>query len=331
MAPLPLPPPPSPPPLAAAPLPGADARPAALIQLRGAPLAGGEATGSVTLPLQRPPGGDTPLLVFRASGGPVRLLLDTGASSTMVTPDLVGRLDLPTLAVPAGGFDLAGGGSACAELRPRRTLLPPLELRDERDGQGRLRLVGAEALVMPVGALPDGVDGVLGAPSLRRLPLHVDPLRARLSLGAAALEAAAAMPPPRLRIPLRWRKGVPLLTLTSVAGPVEALADTGAEGLFLHPDLAARLHPLGPVRPVRLVGFCGEQAVQRRPFTGLALPGEPLPGAVEGMPVRPLEGVITENPIFAQLGVEAIVGQELLRQRPQLWRLDLAPPRLELW
>jgi hypothetical protein len=330
MTPLPLPPPP-PPPLTAAPLPGARADLAALIQLRGAPLAGGEVSGSVTLPLQRAAGGDSPVLPFISEGGPVRLLLDTGASSTMVTPELAGRLGLPTLPVPAGGFDLAGGGSGCADLRPRRTRLPPLELRNGRDGQGRLRLVGAEALVMPAGALPDGVDGVLGAPSLRRLPVHIDPLRSRLSLGAAAMDAAAAMSPPRLRIPLRWHKGVPLLTLASVAGPVEALADTGAEGLFLHPALAGRLHPLGPARPVRLVGFCGEQAVQLRPFTGLALPGEPLPGQVEGMPVRPLEGVITENPIFAQLGVEAIVGQELLRRRSQLWRLDLAPPRLELW
>ncbi len=321
MAPLPVPPPPLPPSPALA----------ALIQLQGAPLAGGAASGSVTLPLQRPPGGDTPLLIFGSSGGPVRLLLDTGASSTMVTPALADRLGLATLPVPAGGFDLAGGGSACDELRPRRTRLPPLELRSERDGQGRLRLVGAEALVMPAGALPEGVDGVLGAPSLRRLPVHIDPLRSRLSLGTAAVEAAAAMPPPRLRIPLRWHKGVPLLTLPSVAGPVEALVDTGAEGLFLHPSLAARLHPLGPARPVRLVGFCGEQAVQRRPFTGLALPGEPLPGQGDGAPVRPLEGIITENPIFGQLGVEAIVGQEMLRRRPQLWRLDLAPPRLELW
>jgi hypothetical protein len=29
--------------------------------------------------------------------------------------------------------------------------------------------------------------------------------------------------------------------------------------------------------------------------------------------------------------VEAIAGQELLRHRRQLWRLDTAPPRLMLW
>jgi hypothetical protein len=43
------------------------------------------------------------------------------------------------------------------------------------------------------------------------------------------------------------------------------------------------------------------------------------------------EAILTTNPVFALLGVEAIVGQELLRIRGQLWRLDTDPPRLELW
>ena len=91
-----------------------------------------------------------------------------------------------------------------------------------------------------------------------------------------------------------------------------------------------------------MVGFCGTQTVQRQTFVGLAFapplsgtqaplgPGQPDaldPAALE----QPREGIITQNPIFSQLGVAAIVGQELLRQRPQLWRLDLKEPRLELW
>jgi hypothetical protein len=66
--------------------------------------------------------------------------------------------------------------------------------------------------------------------------------------------------------------------------------------------------------------------VSRRPFAGLGLPGEPPADAM-----RPLEGIVTANPVFAQLGVEAIAGQELLRRRPQLWRLDAPAPRLLLW
>jgi hypothetical protein len=304
---------------------------AALIQLAGQPLAGGSVSGGVRVPLERATGGDTPVLTFRSPGGTVRLLLDTGASSSMVTPALTERLGLSSTPLAAREFSLAGGGRGCEDLRPRRTRLPPLELGGTPQGEGRLRLVGAEALLMPVGALPAGVDGVLGAPSLRRLPVRIDPVRAQVSLGATALDAEQGSPAPRLRFPLRWFKGVPLLDLTTVAGPVAALADTGAEGLFLSPALAARLHPLGPARPLRLVGFCGEQPVQARPFAGLALAGEALQGERSGEPVVPVEGIVTENPIFAQLGVEAIVGQELLRRRPQLWRLDRDPPVLDLW
>jgi hypothetical protein len=177
-----------------------------------------------------------------------------------------------------------------------------------------------EALMLPVAALPAGVDGVLGVPSLRLLPVAVDPLAQRLSLGPGALR-----PQPRQTLPLRWHRGVPLLSLITVAGRVEALADTGAEGLFLSPALAARLHPLNQAESLAMVGFCGTQTVRRQTFAGVAFALEPA--ALE----QPREGIITENPIFSQLGVEAIVGQELLRQRPQLWRLDLQEPRLELW
>jgi hypothetical protein len=147
------------------------------------------------------------------------------------------------------------------------------------------------------------------------------------------------------------------LSLITVAGRVEALADTGAEGLFLSPALAARLHPLNQAESLAMVGFCGTQPVRRQTFAGVAFappvsashvsashvsashgqPDSKQPVALEPLGLEPLgldqprEGIITENPIFSQLGVAAIVGQELLRQRPQLWRLDLKEPRLELW
>jgi hypothetical protein len=298
---------------------------AALIQLQGDPLAGGRLTGSVRLPLERASGGDTPVLTFTSPGGSVRLLLDTGATSSMLTPGAAQRLGLEARSLPPKAFALSGGGSGCQHLEPARTTLPDLSLRGEGEG---VSLRGAEALVMEVAALPAGVDGVLGAPSLRQLPIRVDPPSGRLSLGRTALGPNLRQrKPPRQTLPLEWRRGVPVVRLASVGGPVEALADTGAEGLFLSPALAARLHPLGAPKPLRLVGFCGEQTVRRQSFAGLGLPGERSdPDAA-----RPVEGIVTANPIFQDLGVEAILGQELLRQRVQLWRLDAPEPRLELW
>lgn len=292
---------------------------AALIQLKGAPLAGGHIRGSALVVLERAEGGDTPVLSFRSARGVVRLLLDTGASSTMVTPALAARLGLGSEELPADALDLAGGGDDCEAQRPRRTDLPSLQLDD-------LRLEGVQALLMPIAALPAGIDGVLGAPSLRQLPVWVDPAGNRLALGGPALAEARRAGGAALQLPLRWKLGVPLIELRGPAGPIEALADTGAEGLFLSPALAERLPPLGRPRPLTLVGICGRQTVQLQPFAEIGLPGEP--GADLD---RPVEGIITANPIFRQLGVEAIAGQELLRRRRQLWRLDLPVPRLELW
>ena len=277
------------------------------------------------------------MLTLASPGGVVRLLLDSGASSTMVTPELAQRLGLSSRPLASDAIELAGGGSRCASLQARRTRLPTLELRSEGQ-QGSLRLSDVEALVLPVAALPQGIDGVLGIPSLRQLPLWIDPQRNRLALGPAALSAARAYESgvSSLTIPLRWRRGVPLLQLQTPGAAVAALADTGAEGLFLSPTLAARLQPLGAVQVLKLAGFCGEQAVESRRYGGLSLGGLSLGdlslgdgGRNRGQP-GVVEAIRIENSIFAQLGIEAIVGQELLRSRAQLWRLESRPPRLEL-
>lgn len=330
----------------------------ALIQLSGPPLAGGRLRGSASLPLVRAAGGDTPVLELRLLGrdgagpergaaGPIRLLLDSGASSTLVTPDLARRLGLASEAVPAGNLDLAGGGLDCGGLLPRRTRLPDLALEPAPgvaarpgteqavvlDESRRLVLAGVEALVLPVPALPQGVDGVLGAPTLRLMPIRIDPIAGQILLGPAAL--APPVPTTARRVALRWRHGVPLLAIGAAGGPVQALADTGAEGLFIQPALAARLQPLGPPQQLRLVGFCGEQRVWRQGFMGLGAPEGAAPPAATGVWTLPVEqvveGIVTENPIFHQLGIGAIVGQELLRSQRQLWRLDARRPELLLW
>ncbi|MCT0217424.1 aspartyl protease family protein [Synechococcus sp. CS-1329] len=295
---------------------------AALIQLGGPPLAPGRSSGQVSAPLERASGGDTPVLSLQSSGGPVRLLLDTGASTTLVSPDLVRRLALESQLVDPKTFALAGAGEACPDLKPRRVRLPDLEISAAGN---RLQIKGMEALVLPVAGLPEGVDGVLGAPQLRQQPLWIDPLGQRLSLGPLALVDAERFrrAAPATILPLLWREGVPLMPLRTPAGSALALADTGAEGLFITAGLATKLRPLAPASAVRLAGFCGEQSASLQTLSGLALPG--------GDPAQRVEAIVTANPIFESLRVEAIVGQELLRRRAQLWRLDALPATLSLW
>lgn len=122
-----------------------------------------------------------------------------------------------------------------------------------------------------------------------------------------------------------------MLPIATAAGPVMALADSGAEGLFLSPSLARRLPAGGTLQPLRLVGVCGEQRVERRQFTGLRLP-RPAPAGRGPALQAPwsVEGIVTANPVFEALGVELIAGQEWLRHHRQLWLLQQEPPLLWL-
>ncbi|MFN9070808.1 MAG: aspartyl protease family protein [Cyanobacteriota bacterium] len=307
----------------------ADTQAAALIQERGRPLQAGRMTGESRTALERAEGGDTPILTFTAGRGPVRLLLDTGAASALVSPGLVRRLGRVSRPLPTQAFSLAGGGADCGALTLSSTRLPELRLPSGARA-APLRLLGVEALVIPVAALPKGVDGVLGAPSLKQLPFVVDPVAGKVLVGRPAEQWRQAIGAPSEVVPLAWQRGVPLLQIRarSRSGAriqtVDALADTGAEGLFLTPSLAALLTPLGPAQSARLVGVCGEQAVLRQRLFGMGL-GPQRP------PDQSVEAIVTDGPVFSLLGVQAIVGQEWLRTRRQLWRLDASPPRLELW
>ncbi len=302
----------------------------ALIQTRGQPLRAGVMSGDGVVALERAEGGDTPILPFATPRGSLRLLLDTGAATSMVTPAVAERLGLRLHPLAPGDFSMAGGGQACQQLNLFSARLPVLALAGEAGAPAGPRINGLEVLVTPVAALPPGVDGVLGAPTLRQQPLVVDPLAGRVALGRSALRWRPTRGPSPQVLPLLWRLGVPLLPLqlggaggTPLPGG-EALADTGAEGLFLTAPLAQRLTPLGPSQPARLVGVCGLQEVRRQRLLGIGLGG---PGAS----LEAVEAIILANPVFALLGVEAIVGQEFFRSRRQLWRLDAVPPRLELW
>lgn len=315
-------------PLLLMPAPALAAAAGALIQVAGVPLEAGRMRGAAQVPLERAAGGDSPVLTFVAPGPgaaqPVRLLVDTGASSTLVSPALVERLALASSPIPPAQFGLAGAGEGCGDLRPRRARLPLLQLSA---GNGRVEIEGGEALVLEAGGLPTGVDGVLGAPLLRQLPLWVDPRSGRLALGADAIAAArrhsASDPAPPAALTMDWRAGVPLVPLRTPLGRVSALADTGAEGLFITSGLARRLAPVAASRPVRIAGFCGEQPARLLALPGISLTARP--------PAAAVEAIVTANPIFAAVGAEAIVGQELLRHHRQLWRLDRQPPTLELW
>lgn len=296
-------------------LAGASAR-AALVQLEGIQLPEPLVRGSTDVSYERPSDGDTPIVrLTTPDGTEVKLLLDSGASVSLITEQLARQLGLPVAEVPPGTLRLAGAGAGCQDLRPGRVRLPDLAL-------GSVQIEGLEALVMPALGVPPGSDGVLGAPLFRQLPLLIDPIGRRVRL-APEQDGRAMAPAHAQRLPLRWSHGVPLVDLQDSRGRGgSALLDTGAEGLFVSRNLAARLQAVGPVLPLRITGFCGNESALQMNLQGLRLAGTPVGG--QSM-------IVTDSGILAALEVDAVVGQPLLKNRRQLWLLNREQPVLLLW
>jgi predicted aspartyl protease len=288
---------------------------AALVQLQGAPPPQPVMEGSSRTVYTTPSDGDTPVLLLKTSGGlPVRLLIDTGASRSMVSQELVQRLQLKTKALPSGNFALAGAGSDCPTDPPRQAVLPMLRL-------GELKIRELAVLVMPKLGVPPGTDGVLGASALRQLPLLIDPKQKQLRFDQQLTPQSA--PADAVRIPLRWRDHVPLLQVSDQNGDeTSALLDTGAEAVFIGVPLAQRLSPQSPPSGVEIQGFCGSEFAIERIFSGLS---------VANLKLEKSPAIVTRNRILKDLNVEAIIGQPLLKKRRQLWLLNRPEPLVLLW
>ena len=288
---------------------------AALVQLQGAPPPQPVMEGSSRTVYTTPSDGDTPVLLLKTSGGlPVRLLIDTGASRSMVSQAFVQRLKLKTKALPSGNFALAGAGSDCPTDPPRQAVLPMLRL-------GELKIRELAVLVMPKLGVPPGTDGVLGASALRQLPLLIDPKQKQLRFDQQLTPQSA--PADAVRIPLRWRDHVPLLQVSDQNGDeTSALLDTGAEAVFIGVPLAQRLSPQSPPSGVEIQGFCGSEFAIERIFSGLS---------VANLKLEKSPAIVTRNRILKDLNVEAIIGQPLLKKRRQLWLLNRPEPLVLLW
>jgi predicted aspartyl protease len=154
-------------------------------------------------------------------GAAVSLLLDTGADTGLVTPELAAALRLP---LDPGRRTLMQGTGGTGAFSPN-VILPHLRL-------GGLELRG---LSVPVGRLPSlpnltpRVGGLLGAELMARFDLDIDVPRGRLALQ----EAACARTDWTGAVPL-GRDGARLTAEAVLDGTkLTALIDTGARSILL--------------------------------------------------------------------------------------------------
>ncbi len=157
------------------------------------------------------------LVVVQGSVGPLKglnLLLDTGASRTVLSPQLARRLHLNT--APTGVAVLNGnvqGGLATA---------PSIQVGPiRRDNIGVL----IEDLSFLQGSLPFQIDGIAGLDLLGESAFVIDYTSREVRFGAVP-----SMPD---SIPLQRKDGLAFVDATIDHAPVRLLLDTGASSLVL--------------------------------------------------------------------------------------------------
>jgi hypothetical protein len=193
-----------------------------------------EASAEVSAPLHRLHTGDLGALAAvdaRLGGLPWRCLVDSGASIALVSPAFAARLGLRV--VERSRVATAGG-----PLQLDRVELPPLEVAGRRVDAPQALVLDLERQLGDVGA---AVDGLIGAPALRRRVTRLELASAKVHWDLSAQRPTAAQA--RAVWPLRWEGGLPVIDLAlGDRAPAPFLFDTGNAGsLVVFARHAARL------------------------------------------------------------------------------------------
>ena len=177
--------------------------------------------------------------------GPFRLVVDTGASHTTISPALAARLGLLPMEEPT----VILNGVTGAEIVPAVTIAR-LEVGD-------LIVEGARAPVITTDIMA-GADGILGVAGLKRERILVDFRKDRISISRSkGTRATAEM----LRIPAVRLSGGLLMVMARVGGVrVRAIIDTGAERSLGNSALQGALRRRNVLEPPRVTVVFGTTA-----------------------------------------------------------------------
>jgi predicted aspartyl protease len=189
---------------------------------------------------------DKPYVQVLINGkGPFRFVIDTGTGAeALVTPELADQL-----ALPAAGQVRLSDPSRQGQQRTQLVLIHSLTVAGvEFTAVKAMRhsLAGQDA-ANQFGPSQDGFggggscQGLLGFTLFRDYLLTLDYPSRRVTLAAGALEPDAGPDQQRSVVPFRMPDGVPIARLDIGGLAVDALLDTGGDGLSIPEKVASRL------------------------------------------------------------------------------------------
>ncbi|CUR30731.1 retropepsin-like aspartic protease [Planktothrix tepida] len=279
----------------------------AIVKLQGLNLPPPKTVGQTTIPLQLLEGSQVFTLQLSIGGKSGSFLLDTGASTTMITTALVQQLGLKGEPISNEGLDYAVAGDDCPNMNAILHHLPPLVIN-------QVRVEELQGLEFSTTVIPEELYGVLGMDFLRNFDVKINPKTHQLQLLNPSL-----LPPESVAesIPLKSRLGVMLAEVEiNGKGPFTFLLDTGADTIFISEQLANQLN-LGDAtrQEIQVQGFCGLEDAERSRLEQVSL---------QGYHQNNLEVVILSSPVLDLLQVDGIIGQSFLSQYQQYWRFSPA-------
>lgn len=276
----------------------------AIVQLQGLDVPKPRVKGSGTLTLKVLEQTQVFTTVGMLGTLPGRYLIDTGASTTMLSAQVVEDLKLKGRAVPSDRLSSAVAGKGCSSMKATLHELPDLKLESTN-------ISGANALRFETTTIPDGLSGVIGMDILNNFDLQFNPQALTLQLTSPSSLSTENFD---TAIPLQRKLGVFLAKLTlDGQGPFTMLLDTGADSTFISQSVAQKLKLNAKQRqPMQILGFCGLEPAERSRLTSVKL-GQQEQKGVEAI-------IILSSPILKLLGVDGILGQNFLSYYQQHWR-----------
>jgi predicted aspartyl protease len=280
---------------------------AAIVQLKGLNVPPPKVKGSAILPLTVLAQAQVFTAVALFGKLPGRFLIDTGASTTMLSEELVKDLQLKGRPVSADQLSSAVAGNECSSMNATLHQLPSMKLQS-------VEVQDLSGLKFEKTVIPEGLSGVMGMDVLHRFDLQLNPKALTLKLSPPSILPQTSSD---LAVPLQGKLGVFLAKLMlNGQGPFTVLLDTGADSTFISEATAQRLKLAAKNRePIQIQGFCGLEPAVRSRLASVKLYQHEQ---------KSLEAIVLSSSILKLLGVDGILGQNFFRHYQQYWRFTPA-------
>lgn len=276
----------------------------ALLKATGTALPKPQVQGQANITLQTLSAQSLFSVPVKIKGQILPFVLDSGASNSILETQIAQRLGISGQSIPSELLGYLAVGQQFAHQKMSLYRLPPLQVGGAQ--VSKLYGIGLSTTVLPF-----KTAGVLGLDFLSRFDMILNPQSRSLLLVKPTQPVSSG-------ITLEGRLGVMTAPKVYVngRGPYRFLVDTGASVTSLSERLAQQLSlKTQSAKNLRVAGLGGQTMAKQAQINRLSL---------QTQQISKLKILVINSPIFQTLGIEGIIGQDVLNRYVQHWRFG--PP-----